>query len=53
MLVEFREDSENFDNYIELKYMLEKIFDREIDLVTEEALKPRIRDDILREVIYV
>jgi len=35
-----------------LKDYLEKKLGREIDLVTVNALKPRIRERILREVIY-
>jgi len=35
-----------------LKDYLEKKLGREVDLVTVNALKPRIRERILREVIY-
>ncbi len=52
VIVEFREDAENFDNYIELKYFLQKVFGRDVDLVTIDALRPQLKDDILREVVY-
>jgi hypothetical protein len=52
VIVEFREDAENFDNYIELKYFLQKAFGRDVDLVTVDALRPQLKDDILREVVY-
>ncbi len=52
ILVEFREDAENFDNYIELKYFLQEIFSKDVDLVTIDALKPQLKDDIMREVVY-
>lgn len=52
VIVEFREDAENFDNYIELKYFLQKVFGRDVDLVTVDALRPQLKDDILREVVY-
>lgn len=52
VLVEFREDAENFDNYIELKYFLQEIFSKDVDLVTIDALKPQLKDDIMREVVY-
>lgn len=52
VIVEFREDSENFDNYIELKYFLEKVFGKDVDLVAVDALRPQLKDDILREVVY-
>ncbi len=52
VIVEFREDAENFDNYIELKYFLEEAFGKDVDLVTIDALRPQLKDDILREVVY-
>lgn len=33
----------NFDNYINLKFLLEKLFKRKIDLVIEKDLKPGFR----------
>jgi predicted nucleotidyltransferase len=51
-LVEFKEGSKTFDNYIDLKYFLQDLFDRSVDLVTVQALKPQLKDDILQEVIY-
>jgi len=50
VIVEFRENAENFDNYIELKYFLQEAFSRDVDLVTIDALRPQLRDDILRGV---
>jgi predicted nucleotidyltransferase len=52
VIVEFREDAENFDNYIELKYLLQEAFGRDVDLVTLDALRPQLKDYILREVVY-
>lgn len=31
-----------FDNYMELKFLLEKLFDKKVDLVVEESLKPSL-----------
>ena len=39
-------------DFIELKEYLEKILEMPVDLVTNKALKPLIRDDILKEVVY-
>jgi len=36
-------DKPGFDNYMELKFMLEKLFGRKIDLVTEKSIKPALR----------
>jgi len=39
-------------DFIELKEYLEMVLERPVDLVTNKALKPLIRDDILKEVVY-
>jgi len=36
----FEEEQKTFDKYIDLKFFLEDLFDREVDLVTEKALNP-------------
>lgn len=38
--------------FIDLKEYLEKILDLEVDLVTIKALKPQLRESILKEVVY-
>ena len=45
-------DNVNFDKYIELKMLLEKIFRREVDLVIEEDLREEL-SYIKKEVEYV
>jgi len=35
-----------------IKFYLEEIFHQKVDLVTEDALKPLIRNPILKEVMY-
>lgn len=40
-----------YDNYIELKFLLEKLFGRKADLVVESALKPALRY-VKKEAIY-
>jgi len=52
ILIEFQKDKKAFDNYMELKFFLEELFHRKVDLVIEDALKSRIRDSVLREVSY-
>jgi predicted nucleotidyltransferase len=41
-----------FDTYMEVKFYLEDLFGRRVDLVMEEAIKPRLRPYILDEVEY-
>ncbi len=52
ILVEFKDNYETFDNFMDLKFFLEDLFNRKIDLVTMDALRPQLKDDILQEVIY-
>ncbi|OQX22535.1 MAG: nucleotidyltransferase [Candidatus Altiarchaeales archaeon A3] len=39
--------------FIDLKEFLEGLIKKDIDLVTIMALKPRLKDNILKEVVYV
>lgn len=48
ILVEF--DTPSFDRYMDLKFYLEDLLDRPVDLVLKSSLKPALRDRILREV---
>lgn len=52
VLVNFEEGAKTFDNFMELKFFLEDLFGRKVDLVTFEALRPQLKDDILKEVSY-
>lgn len=52
ILVEFKEGLKTFDNYMDLKYFLQDLFSRNVDLVTIQALKPQLKDTILHEIIY-
>ena len=54
VLVRFRDSARTFDNYMDLKFLLESMFPgRRIDLVLESALKPILREGILSETLYV
>ncbi len=52
ILVEFSK-TPSFDGYMELKFFLEDILGRSVDLVTNDALKPRIRPYVEKELLYV
>lgn len=52
ILVEFDRDGKTFDNYMELKFYLERLFHRKVDLVIKDALKTRIKGKVLSEVKY-
>jgi predicted nucleotidyltransferase len=50
ILVDFVETT--FDHYMDLKFYLEKLFQRPVDLVTTDTVKPRLKPVIDKEVIY-
>ena len=50
ILVDFVEPT--FDHYMDLKFYLEKLFGRPVDLVIADTVKPRLKPLIEREVIY-
>ncbi len=43
----------NFDGFMELKFYLEDLLGAGVDLVTDKALRPQIRQAIEREMIHV
>lgn len=53
VLVGFSPEARTFDNLFEVGEALEEVFQRRVDLVTEDALSPYLGPAILREVHYV
>ncbi|HEX4046335.1 MAG TPA: nucleotidyltransferase family protein [Elusimicrobiota bacterium] len=49
-VVEFERNT--FDDYMGLKFYLEDLFRKDVDLVISDAIKPRLRSRILSEVRY-
>ena len=49
-VVEF--EKKTFDAYMDTKDFLERIFNRSVDLVITDAIKPRLREAILEETKY-
>ena len=49
-VVEFQKKT--FDAYMDLKEFLEGLFGCKVDLVLKDAIKPRLREPILKETIY-
>jgi predicted nucleotidyltransferase len=50
-LVEFDADP-TLDLYMDLKFFLEDLFEKKVDLVTKGSLKSQIADRVLAEVIH-
>ena len=51
VLVTFVEPT--FDHYMDLKFYLEDLFGRPVDLVLEENVKKRLKKTIAQETLYV
>ena len=51
ILVQF--DQSTWANYIGLKFYLEDLLGREVDLVTPKALKPTTKPSIEKDLLYV
>ena len=52
ILVEFKEPAGLFE-FLDLEEYLEKLLGEKVDLVSKKALKPRIGEYILKEVVYI
>lgn len=54
LLIDFEPEKENFDNYMAVYDLFEKIFKNEkIEVVTKNGLSPYIGPEILKEVQYI
>ena len=54
ILIDFEPDKENFDNFMAVYDLFEKLFKNErVELVTKNGLSPYIGPKILKEVLYV
>ena len=53
VLVEFADTFVTFDRYMDLKIFLEDLFARRVDLVIRHTLKPRIRNSVEEETVFV
>lgn len=45
-------ETKSFDSYMDLKLFLEDLFGRSVDLVLADGIKPKLRNEILREAIH-
>lgn len=52
ILVEFSETPDFFE-FIRLEELLQRLLGMRVDLVTPDALKPLIKNEILKETIYI
>jgi predicted nucleotidyltransferase len=53
ILIEVEKGRMSLLRYMRLKHYLEGILGRKVDLVLKDSIKPRLRNKILKETIYV
>ncbi|MGJ8454417.1 nucleotidyltransferase family protein [Pseudothermotoga sp. U03pept] len=53
VIVDFKEGYKTFDNYMDLKFYLEELLGKRVDLVIKSAINPRIKLFIMEEAVYV
>jgi hypothetical protein len=53
ILVEFQKGHKDFFNYMRLKFHLQELLGRDVDLVLRGAVKPRLKEHIFNQVQYV
>ncbi|MBW8003268.1 MAG: nucleotidyltransferase family protein [Planctomycetes bacterium] len=54
ILVEFQKGHKSFDNFMDLKFLLEGLFSgRRIDLLTMDSLHPKLKPTVLASAQYV
>jgi len=53
LLVVFEKGHKDFFNYMKLRGHLEELLDSKVDLVIKDAVKERLKERILNEVVYV
>ena len=46
-------DRKSFDAYMDLKFFLEDLLGRHVDLVPTDSVKPQLRKSILENVVHV
>lgn len=53
VLVEFEPNQKTFQNFMGLCFLLEELFECDVELVTPESLSPSLKSSILEETEYI
>ena len=53
MIVDFRQGKKTFDHFMALSFLLERILNRRVEIVTRASLSPYIGPHILKTAEYV
>ena len=52
VLVEFDKKKKTFDNYMDLKFLLEKQFHRKVDIMLKDSLKSPVKESVAKDITY-
>ena len=52
ILIDMNNEYRTFDNYMNLKFYFEDLFDKPVDLALKNKIRKEFRDIILKEAIY-
>ena len=52
LIVEFEKGKKNYDNFIDLVFLLEDLFQKNVDLLTIDALSPYMKSKILKKAYF-
>ncbi|NUO81761.1 nucleotidyltransferase family protein [candidate division KSB1 bacterium] len=53
IFVELKPGYKTFDNYMDLKFCLEDLLQKKIDLAIKESIRAELKAEVLREAVYV
>ena len=53
ILIEVERGRMSLISYMKLKFFLEDLLGRKVDLVTKKSLKPELKENVLKDIIYV
>jgi len=53
IIVNFRKGHKDLFNFLNLKFYLEDLLDKKVDLVSKDGIKPALKQRIMKQVKYV
>lgn len=51
--VQLRKEAKTFDNFMELRFYLEEMLGKKVDLLTKESIREELQQKIFTEAVYV
>jgi predicted nucleotidyltransferase len=51
--VQLKQEAKTFDNFMELRFYLEEMLGKKVDLLTKESIREELQQKIFREAVYV